>query len=133
MSNWEIKSGISFKASNKLMTDSLFNASVHSSYYSCLQYLLHLLSVRYNYDDSRIDNLNRETTVTTHKYVIGIIFKGLRQINPDYAVDFNDDIGALINGRVTADYKSKIIEQREAEELRQLAYKTLNQLKESYS
>jgi len=133
MSNWEVKSGISFKASNKLINDSLFNASVHSSYYSCVQYLLHIMSIRYNFDDDQIDNLNNETSMTTHKYLRTTIFTSLRQIDPDYAVDFNDDIGTLINRRVTADYKSRIIEGEEAEEIRQLAYKTLNNLKLIYA
>lgn len=133
MSNWEIKSDMSFKSINKLLTELLFNASVHCSYYSCVQYILHILSSHLNMEDDEINNLNLTTTISTHKYLRTTIYNSLRQINPEYAVDFNDDIGTLMGRRVTADYKNEVIFETEARELRDLAYSTLTMLKTSYN
>lgn len=133
MSQWNTKSESSFKAANKLIIEGLFNSSVHASYYSCVQLMLHVMSTHYGLDDDAIDNLNRTSGMTTHKHLKVTIYDSLRQINPDYAVDFNDDIGTLCDRRVVADYKSEIIQDKESKDLRQLAYETLRMLKTSYS
>lgn len=133
MSNWALKSEESFKSANKLITEHLYNASVHSSYYSCVQYLLHVMSSHYGLEDKEINNLHQQSSQSTHKYLRNEIFKSLRTLNPDYAVDFNDDIGELCSRRNVADYRSEIIDPDEAKDIRQLAYNTLKMLKASYS
>jgi hypothetical protein len=133
MSNWELKSEMTFRASNRLITDLLFNASVHASYYSCVQMMLHISSLHFGFDDKALDNLHQETKNSVHQHLKKTIYQSLRTHNPDFAVDFNDDISRLSIRRNTADYKSEIIGEKEAEELRQLAYTTLANLKTTYN
>lgn len=132
MSNWATKSDQSFKASNKLIVDSFFNASVHASYYSCVQFMLHINSIHFGLTDNQIDEMHNESKTSTHQHLRKTIFESLRTIDPDFAVDFNDEMARLCSRRNTADYKSKMIDENEANNLRQLAFKNLSHLKAIY-
>jgi hypothetical protein len=133
MSNWKDKSEQTFKSSNKLIIELLFNASVHSSYYSCVQYMLHISSVHFGLGDKEIDNLHQQSKNSVHQYLRKTIYESLRTHNPDFAVDFNDYVSRLNLRRNIADYKSEIIMEEEAKDLRQLAHDTLVGLKNTYS
>ncbi|WAC09221.1 hypothetical protein [Dyadobacter pollutisoli] len=82
--------------------------SIHCSYYSVFQYLLHFHKVR----DSRIfRNRDKLTGTGSHDLIISATFDILFAIDRIKAGYFNREMGKLKAERVIADYRDQFIDQ----------------------
>lgn len=134
MSNWLIKSETNFKATNKLNNDLYYCSSIHCSYYSCVQMMFHLLSNYLNKTDQQISNESYYGGLAEkglHIWLIKTVFNEFTDTID--ANNFNSNINDLRILRGKADYKNKIIIQREAEEARNKAYMTIEILKRNFN
>lgn len=108
------KSDVSDKASTKLYSQSYFCSSVHCSYYSCVQLMLHILRSHLNKTDREVDREYKNAKTGLHAWLIGVIFREIIKKNFNDARDFKNTIGVLKQKRVDADYKNIKIEQSDA-------------------
>jgi len=128
--SWIKKSDDSFKSTNKLIAESLYNTSVHCSYYSCIQMALHIINNKIGMSIADIDA--GTNSKGSHNWVIGIITQSLQSSKRREARKFNDSIQELKRQRVIADYKEEQILHLKAQELRQLSYELNIFLKTSF-
>lgn len=134
MSNWLIKSESNFKATNKLNNESFYYSSVHCSYYSCVQLMYHLLSFYLKKTEHEISVESHAGSLAEkglHIWLIKTVFNEFK--NSTDANSFNSNINDLKTLRGKADYKNRIIKQREAEEARNKAYLTIELLKRNFN
>ncbi len=129
--SWIQKSEDSFKSTNKLIGDSLYNTSVHCSYYSCIQLILFVVNSKLGITPEEIDTETK--TKGSHNWLIGQVIKALPSTERRKARKLNDDIQELKRQRVIADYSNEQIVENKAKELRQLSFDINKYIKTSFS
>jgi len=134
MPNWKQKSESSLEAATRLINESLPNPSVHCSYYSCVQYIFHVMKDYFGMDveDIQSQSVSSVNMLGTHRWIQKEIFASLGQHDIMAANQFNDYIGRIKSLRVKADYHFSLVGSREAGKAHQLASDILNILKENY-
>lgn len=134
MSNWQIKSDYSFDSANKLIDVGLFNPSVHSSYYACVQYVFHIMSEYFGEEIEDIEGGSKTfaSGLGTHVWLKKYIYNSMKSSNKPAAVDFRNSMGDLSGLRVQADYYYNIIEEREANNCHDMAIEIVALLKKHY-
>ncbi|CAH0142596.1 hypothetical protein SRABI27_00317 [Pedobacter sp. Bi27] len=125
MSNWLSKSTSSLKAS-QLLCDDFSNQSVHCAYYSCVQFIYHLMNTqmneteedlnegitKQNFENSLPLKKNGETVkLGTHVWLQKELYRSLRSKTKDFKMiqDITDSIGTISEVRILADYTNEII------------------------
>lgn len=134
MPNWKQKSESSYEAATKLIEASFPNPSVHCSYYSCVQYIFHVMKDYFGMDVEHIQNQSVSSVNKrgTHRWIRNEIFNSLGQQDKVTASIFNDYIGRLKVLRVKADYHFNLIGNKEANKAQKLASDILIILKDKY-
>jgi len=129
--SWIQKSEDSFKATNKLIKYSLYNTSVHCSYYSCIQLSLFIICDKLGIEEEEINNKSQDSG--SHNYIINTISIAIREkLSNREGRKFSDNISRLKKRRIVADYKTILIDMAEANSLRQLAYDINENLKTTF-
>lgn len=134
MPNWKQKSESNFEAATRLIDTSFPNPSVHCSYYSCVQYIFHVMKDHFGMDVEYIQNqsVSSVNRLGTHRWVQNEIFNSLGQRDKVAASNFNDYIGRIKAYRVKADYQFGLVGNKEASKAQKLASNILTILKEKY-
>lgn len=87
----------------------LYCSSVHCSYFSCVQLMLHLLRSDLGKTDSDIDKESRQGVKDEegfHNWLRNTILRQFFIKNPEAGREFNNFFGTLAGFRVKADYKN---------------------------
>jgi hypothetical protein len=133
MSHWKAKSESNFNATNKLNLEDFFAPSVHCSYYSCIQLMLHILSSHFNKTDKEINDESYEGSKLEHGMHNWLINKITGEFGSFIDANlFGTEITDLQTLRVKSDYKNKHINETQARDARNQAYKTLGLLKRNF-
>lgn len=109
----KLKSEESIKASMMLLKQHLPNPSVHCSYYSCVQLILHLLRSHFGKTELAIKQegmAGAKTDNGYHNWLLNLIFKELVRLNGTDAAKFIGIIVMLKKQRATADYENRDID-----------------------
>jgi len=133
MSHWSVKSASNFTATNKLNIDAFFASSVHCSYYSCIQFMFHILSVHFNKTDRQINDESYnggKQAGGLHNWLFNTISNEIA--GSVDANSFDTYITDLQDLRVKSDYKNQVIIEAQANEARNIASKTLVILKRNF-
>ena len=134
MSNWQIKSTSSFEAANKLIECKLFNPSVHSFYYGCVQYVYYVFEDYFNMDVQQIEGGSKlvARNLSNHVWLRREIFNSLKTKDRKVAVNFQNIMGQLCNKRVLADYHNTICENTDADNSKETALEIIGVLQSFY-
>jgi hypothetical protein len=97
-----------------------FASSVHCSYYSCVQLMLHILRSHFEQSDTEVENRNGQENGNTHIFLINTIGEELQLTNNQDFREFRTKINQLKGVRIKSDYKNVPIEQELA--VKALAY-----------
>lgn len=92
-------------AATLLHGEELFCSSVHCSYYSCYQLMIHIIYNVLGYDEEEYSNTNELNNVGSHNYTINIIRQEIISKNNSLTREFADNIRILKDFRKKADYK----------------------------
>lgn len=136
MSDWKIKSGKNINGAELLIKNSLFSSSVHCSYYSNVQLMLHILFNDFGKSESEIENEAKQGSIDEkgyHNWLKNTITREL--VKRDFMIgrDFNNFFGQLKALRVKADYKNTIIEKNKANDAVSFSKKINQILEEKFS
>jgi uncharacterized protein (UPF0332 family) len=117
MSELLSKSTQNLDSAQLLISKNYFAPSVHCSYYSTVQILIHLLLHELKFTQEKFDNDSENEGKSSHVFAINTIFTEMdRRKERLKAVDFQRQIKTLKNYRVQADYKDLKIEQSLSED-----------------
>lgn len=92
-----------------LIDNNCFASSVHCSYYSSVQVMLHLLLNKFNYTQKTLEAEARRVNNGSHVFAKNKLVSKMGDSNRLKAVDFNRVIGKLKNQREQADYQEEVI------------------------
>lgn len=117
MSDWKLKSKNNIKAAELLIRNSLYSSSVHCSYYSNVQLMLHVLFTDFNKSENEIESESKQGSIDEkgyHNWLKNTITREL--LTRDFMIvrDFNNLFGQLKALRVKGDYKNIIISKNKA-------------------
>lgn len=128
------KSKQSMLAAEKLKTEHLFASTVNRAYYSCIQYIFHILTERLTHTKEEISQTENGSHVQAQKLLSNSLFnicKGDRDKLRDYRW-FQSKLPELKYARVKADYNSDVITADEGHEAIRKATDLINVLKKHY-
>lgn len=117
MSDWKLKSEKNIKGAELLIRNSLCSSSVHCSYYSNVQLMLHILFNDFGKSESEIEDEAKQGSIDEkgyHNWLKNTITREL--FTRDFMIvrDFNNLFGQLKALRVKGDYKNIIISKNKA-------------------
>jgi len=117
MSDWKLKSEKNIKSAELLIRNSLCSSSVHCSYYSNVQLMLHILFTDLGKTEIEIENDAKQGSIDEkgyHNWLKNTITREL--VERDFMIvrDFNNFFGQLKALRVKGDYKNSIINKNKA-------------------
>jgi hypothetical protein len=117
----KIKSEENLKLAQKIVTSKnrFYASSIHCSYYSCVQLMLHILRIDLGKSDDDVHKESIEGSKNEngfHNWLITIIAREFFRRNPKKASEFNNRIGELKGVRVKADYQNSLIKEPKAKE-----------------
>ncbi|MBZ0242957.1 MAG: hypothetical protein K8F24_07070 [Bacteroidales bacterium] len=117
MSGWKLKSEKNIKGAELLIKNSLCSSSVHCSYYSNVQLMLHILFTDFGKSESEIETEAKQGSVDEngyHNWLKNTITREL--VTRDFMIvrDFNNFFGQLKALRVKGDYKNSLINESKA-------------------
>lgn len=93
-----------------LINHNCYASSVHCSYYSSVQLMIHLLLNNFNFTQASLEEESKKTREGSHVFAINHLFSQMKQKQEIFkAVEFSREIGKLKNKRVQADYKEEVI------------------------
>lgn len=98
------KSDNNVKSAQSLINQSLYSSSVHCSYYSCVQLMLHILRSDLSKTEAQIEREQRGQSF--HNWLINLIKLEFDGRDPSQSRTFYSTIGQLKALRVKADYKN---------------------------
>ena len=128
MSQLKSKSEINFTAAKHLLdTTSYFPTVVHSSYYSCIQLIKHILVYKMGISEQELDNKIQNDRRGSHDYMINRIKVHLIELKLEWR-DF-DKISQLKKLRTEADYKDITIDFSKGRNSVDISLSVLNVLK----
>ena len=117
------KSEENFKAANLLITNNMYAASIHCSYYSCFQLSKYLLKALYDIDYATQES--ESSGKDSHYYLINEISNKIDPISHIAYIDYNSFIAKLKKLRKKADYSVEAILEEEAVKAYQWADKVM--------
>ena len=118
MSNFKIKSEKNLEGSKLLIKNSFYSSSVHCSYYSNIQFILHIL-LKDVYKTT--DELDRKSKLGSndkkgfHNWIKSEIIRELFYRDYMSIRNFNNYFGQLKKLRINADYLNELINKETAE------------------
>tara|TARA_R110000868_G_scaffold410496_2_gene698666 strand:+ start:397 stop:810 length:414 start_codon:yes stop_codon:yes gene_type:complete len=124
------KSNLNLKASSILISNNIFDSSIHCAYYSTVQLMLHLLRSEFKKSDSDVDSESEQGSRNEkgfHNWLSNFFIKELMKKDFMLTRDFNKFVTTLKSSRVKADYKNLEIKESVAKQNLDLA-KQINQL-----
>jgi len=124
---------LNYSATNNLIANAFFASSVHCSYYSCVQFMYHILSSHCQKSNRQISDESFDGSKVQgglHNWLINTIFAEFG--NKMDANTFDELITDLQFLRVRSDYKNEVIEIDHAISAKNTARKTLNVLKRNF-
>lgn len=147
MSNWLSKSESSLAAAESLL-DVYSNQSIHCSYYSCVQFIYHLMisnmgvpednlengTAKKEYENSLPKNSGKSPRLTTHVWLHHELRRSLlsRHTDPNVVEDIMEDVSVIAGVRVSADYKKEIILEPRARGIHEKATNLIKTLENIY-
>jgi hypothetical protein len=132
MSNWKLKSGRNITGAELLIKNSLCSSSVHCSYYSNIQLMLHILFNDFMKSERDIEDEAKQGSIDEkgyHNWLKNTITRELAIRDFMIVRDFNNLFGQLKALRVKSDYKNIIIKKYKAVDAIGLS-KTINEILE---
>lgn len=131
MNHLKEKSENNIKAADILLKKSVFSSSVHCSYYSSVQLILHILRSDFKKTDDEINILSKKKSKENnglHNWLQNFVSLELfNRKNFDDARSFNNYFGQLKGSRVKSDYKNKAINNTSASQALDKA-KSINEI-----
>lgn len=124
------KSLLNLKASGILISNNIYDSSIHCAYYSCVQLMLHLLRSEFKKSEADVDSESEQGSRNEkgfHNWLTNFYIKELMKKDFMLTRDFNKFVIALKSSRVKADYKNIEIKENIAKQNLDLA-KQINQL-----
>lgn len=148
MSNWLHKSESSLAAAETLL-EVYSNQSIHCSYYSCVQYIYHLMASSMNVPEERIEDGKakkdyenslpknedgKSPNLTTHVWLHRELRRSLLSTNtdPEKVQQIMDDVSIISKVRIDADYRREIVLKARATGIHDKASKLIKQLDNIY-
>lgn len=113
------KSNENFKAGLLLLEQGFYDSSIHSFYYSCLQYVLFSFGVDMN--NIYYNHQSSEKKEGYHNFIINNMYKKIYKVNTNFAREFQRDMSQLKKLRVTADYKNIKIDNQTSSKAQKLS------------
>ena len=99
------KSKQNYNASEILIKNNYHASSVHCSYYSCVQLMIHLLLTKLGYSQETIDEACKIEKKGSHQFAINTLNKKMISMNIRFdSSKFDREIKKLKNFREQADY-----------------------------
>lgn len=117
------------------MTNKLNASSVHCSYYSVVQIMLHCICNHLGYGETKTNNLGREANKIGdgfHNYIKSVFLQHYIGKPGADLVGTHKNIGNLKDMRVESDYKSTLITPEMAKQAKELAVSLGNHIFEAY-
>lgn len=105
MSNLKNKSEINSAAAILLQKQCFYPSVIHCAYYSCVQYMKHLLLTKLGKTELELANEVRNSSNGSHEVMINNILEHLKNKNKDWKT-FLTTISQLKKLRVSADYEN---------------------------
>lgn len=130
MSNWEIKSNKNTQCARLLLYNAFPSSSIHCSYYSIVQLMLHVLNKDLNKTEKQIKKESREGSKEKkgyHNWIKSVIIEELAKRNRRDLRDFNNQFGKIKRLRVKADYENTLTPRQEANDAYNISI-NLNQM-----
>ena len=135
MSALKEKSEQNLKSADLLVLNKLFSPSVHCSYYSCVQLMLHILRSDLGKSDKDVDDESYKGSKDEngfHNWLQNLISREFFSRHYMLGRDFNNFIGSLKGTRIKADYKNIEIKEAQAKQAFQYAQKISEILNEKF-
>ena len=130
--NLKTKSDHNLIASDLLLQNALPAASIHCSYYACVQLMLHMLYSHFSMNETDIEvDMRHSSKKTMHVWLIKIFFDKISS-KPDKRT-FNSKINQLKGLRVKADYENVSISDEDASKSFQYSKEIIVILKNHFS
>ena len=93
-----------------LINNNHYASSVHCSYYSSVQIMLHILLNKFNFTPEKLEAESKMKFTGSHVFAKNFLLNKMKEKNERFkARDFNNYIGELKNKREKADYQEEII------------------------
>jgi len=115
MSQLTNKSDINIAAAYELQKQSYYCSSVHCSYYSCMQLIMHILFFKMGYNQKQLADdfysykkANPQSRGGLHEYYINLVATHLKNSRLD-AILFNKEMYKLKKTRTDSDYSDLAI------------------------
>ena len=109
MSNLKNKSEINRSAADLLQSQSMYPSVIHCAYYSCLQFMKHLLINTIGKSETEIAVEVRNSTNGSHEVLNNNIITHMKSNDKDWR-SFNNKISQLKRLRTVADYDNVSID-----------------------
>ena len=132
MEHLKNKSKESLKAAELLISQKLYNSSIHHFYYACFQLMLYVKETNPEVKQYYNRYYSIGKAQGSHESLISTVFRNLSTEEPIDAQAFKEAIDGLQELRLKADYYNAIISSREAELARRLADSVLYVLRKKY-
>lgn len=136
MSELKLKASENFKSSDLLIRTGLLASSVHCSYYSCIQNMLHILRSDFNKSEEQIDRESKAGSQDEsgfHNWIINFYTREFFKRNFEEGREFSSFMGQLKGFRIKSDYKNSKINQTIAKDSLALANQINNILTENFN
>lgn len=107
-----VKSQENISSARILIENKYFNSSVHCSYYSSVQIMIHVLLNKYNFTQERLEESAKSERKGSHVFAKNFLHTKMKEMGIRFdAVEFHRLIGSLKNKREKADYQEEVIEE----------------------
>lgn len=148
------KSGHNVKSAVTLVNESFFAPSLHCSYYSCVQLMLHVFHEKMGLDEDALKNTFNawrkaeqkklidqakaegkeieQKNFSQHIFYITFMLEKLKSLNVMDSVRFYESVNRLRGLRLKADYSAETISEDEAEDGINTAQETMVVLQKHY-
>jgi hypothetical protein len=136
VSHLKDKSDQNIASAQYLIVKSHYASSVHCSYYSCVQLMLHILGSHFKKTEIDIDNesqLGSKDEGGFHNWLINYIQRQFFLINNKDSREFYTFIGQLKNQRVRSDYRNVEIKPQKATESKSYAEEIIKLLNKNFT
>lgn len=114
MTHLKSKSEMNLVGANLLISSKIYAPSIHCSYYSSVQLMIHILVLNLNKTELDIDTESRKARTGFHNWLKSKIIGELKNRNPKIIRDFNNSFGIIKALRIKADYKNSTINKQKA-------------------
>lgn len=100
-----VKSEENLVSSRLLIENKCFNSSVHCSYYSSVQLMIHLLLNKFDFTQDKLEITAKSENKGSHVFAKNYLYLKMKDLNIRFkALEFQRLVGELKNKREQADY-----------------------------